>query len=108
MEITWNGWLTKPEWLANKKAIINPRNEDQECFKWAVIAASKCEEIDSHPERVSKLKRFEKDFDWSEIKFLVSVKDIRGFESKNRISINLLATEGKEIYICRKGGNMRE
>ena len=49
-----------PEWLANKKAIIIPRNKDQECFKWSVIAASRWEEIDSHPERISKLKRFEK------------------------------------------------
>ena len=53
------------------------------------------EEIDSHPERISKLKKFEKDFDWFGIKFPVSVKDIKGFESKNRISINLLAVEGK-------------
>ena len=37
--------------------------------------------------------------------FLVSVKDISKFEFRNRISINLLAIEGKQIYICRKGGN---
>ena len=51
------------------------------------------------------IKKFEKDFDWSGMKFPVSVKNIKGFESKNKISINLLAIEGKEIYICRKGGN---
>ena len=99
-----SSFVPLPEWLANKKAIINPRNENQECFKWAVIAASHWEQIDSHPERKSKLKRFEKDFDWSGIKFPVSVKDIKGFDTKNKMSINLLATEGKEIYICRKGG----
>ena len=93
------------EWLADKKAIINPQNQDQECFKWAVIAASKWEEIDSHPERTSKLKRFEKGFDWSGIKFPVTVKDIKGFEIKNRILINLLAIEDRDTYICRKGGN---
>ena len=37
--------------------------------------------------------------------FPVSFKDISKFEFRNQISINLLATEGKEIYICRKGGN---
>ena len=72
------------EWLA-KKAIINPKNEDQKCFKWAVIAALRWEEIGNNPERISKLKRFEKDFDWSGIKFPVSIKDIEGFEfSRNR------------------------
>ena len=29
-----------------KKAIINPKNSDMECFKWAVITAMKWEEID--------------------------------------------------------------
>ena len=43
-----SSYVPLPEWLANKKAIINPRNEDQECFKWSVIAALKWEEINSH------------------------------------------------------------
>ena len=90
--------------MDNKKATINRRNEDQECFKWAVIAASRWEEIGKNPQRVSILKKCEKDFDWSGIKFPVSVKDIKGFENKNRISINLLAIEDRDIYICRKGG----
>ena len=100
-----SSYLPLPNWLAHKKAIINPKNEDQECFKWAVIAASKWEEMNNSPERISKLKRFEKDFDWSGIGFPVSVKDISKFEFRNQISINLLAIEGKQIYICRKGGN---
>ena len=74
-------------------------------LKWAVIAALSWEEINNNPERISKLKRFEKDFDWSGIGFPVSVKDISKFEFRNQISINLSAIEGKQIYICRKGGN---
>ena len=27
------------EWFINDNAIINPQNSDNECFKWAVIAA---------------------------------------------------------------------
>ena len=100
-----SSYVPLPQWLAQKEAIINPQNEDQECFKWAVIAASRWEEIDSHLERVSKLRKFEVDYDWSGIKFPVSVKDIKKFEATNGISINLLATEGKEIYICRKREN---
>ena len=64
-----SSYLPLPNWLAPKKAIINPKNEDQECFKWAVITASRWEEINNNPERISKLKRFEKDFDWSGIGF---------------------------------------
>ena len=100
-----SSYLSLPGWLARKKAIINPKNEDQECFEWAVIAALRWEEINNNPERISKLKRFEKDFDWSGIGFPVSVKEIGKFEFRNQISINLLVIEGKQIYICRKGGN---
>ena len=40
-----SSYLPLPEWLARKKAIINPKNANRECFKWAVIAASRWEEI---------------------------------------------------------------
>ena len=88
--------------MAHKKAIINPKNEDQDCFKWAVIAASRWEEINNNPERISKRKRFEKDLDWSGIGFPVSVKDITKFEFRNQISINLLAMEGKQSIFVGK------
>ena len=91
--------------MARKKAITNPKKEDQECFKWAIIAASRWEEIGNNPERISELARFEADFDWSGIGFLVSVQDIKKFELKNRVSTSLLAIENRQIYICRKGGN---
>ena len=34
-----NSYLPLPDWLVRKKAIINPHNNNEECFKWAVIAA---------------------------------------------------------------------
>ena len=97
-----SSYIPLPEWLAKKGAIINPKNSNMECFKWAVIAAMKWKDIDNHPERISKLRRYEDEFDWSEIKFLASFSDINKFESKNEITINILAFEGNQIYICRK------
>ena len=47
-----------PKWISVKKAVINPKNEDEECFKWAVVAALHCEEISVNPERISKLRPF--------------------------------------------------
>ena len=38
-----SSYLLLPDWLARKKAIINPHNNDEECFKWAVIAAENAE-----------------------------------------------------------------
>ena len=100
-----SSYLPLPDWLACKKAIINPHNEDQKCFKWAVIAARRWEDIDRDPQRISKLKRFETDFNWTEVGFPVSFRDINGLESHNQISVNILAVDDKQIYICRKGRN---
>ena len=74
-----------------------------ECFKWAVIAAPKWRDIDNHPERISKLRRYEGEFDWDGMKFPASTRDIKRFESRNEITINILAFENKKVYICRKG-----
>ena len=98
-----SSYIPLPDWLTKKKAIINPRNSDMECFKWAVIAATKWEEIDRDCQRISKLRRYENDFDWDGIEFPVSFRDIKRFESGNEITINILAVEDKKVYICRKG-----
>ena len=60
-----SSYVPLPDWLTKKKAIINPKNSDMECFKWAVIAAMKWKEIDRDHQRVSKLKIYEGEFDWS-------------------------------------------
>ena len=86
-----NSYLPLPNWIARKKAIINPQNDDEECFKWAVIAASKWMDIKFNPECVSNLRKFIDNNDWSGLEFPVSIKDISMFEIKNNISINVLA-----------------
>ena len=63
------------------------------------------EEIGRDPQRISKLKRFESDFNWTGIGFPVSFRDIKKFESRNQISVNILVEENKQTYICRKRGN---
>ena len=98
-----SSYIPLPDWLMKKKAIINPKNSDMECFKWAVIAAMKWEEIDRDQPRVSKLKRYEKEFDWSGLEFPVSFRDKNKFERNNEIGVNILAVENKRIYICRIG-----
>ena len=96
-----SSYIPLPDWLAKKKAIINPKNSDLECFKWAVIAAMRWEVIDRDHQRISKLRRYEDDFDWDGIKFPASIRDIKRFESRNEITINILALEDKKVYICR-------
>ena len=51
--------LPLPQFIEAKRTIINPQNQDNECFKWAVLAALHNPEIKCNPERISKLRKFE-------------------------------------------------
>ena len=45
-----SSYIPLPKQIADKKAIINPKNEnDEECFKWAVIASLHHEDIEKDP-----------------------------------------------------------
>ena len=48
-------------------------------------------------------RKFKDNYDWSGLEFPVSIKDIGKFENRNNISVNVLAVEGRDIYIHRKG-----
>ena len=46
-----NSWIPLPEKIAKKKAIVNMKNEDNECFKWCVTRA--LNPVKNHPERIT-------------------------------------------------------
>ena len=102
--IRGSSYLPLPDWLATKKAIVNPHNDDEECFKWSVITAENAGMKD--PQCISNLRKFMDNYDWSGLEFPVSIKDIGKFETRNNISVNVLAVEGRDIYIHRKGQRM--
>ena len=49
-------YIDSPKWLKNKKSTINPKNNDYKCFQYAVTLALNLDNIDNHPERISKIK----------------------------------------------------
>ena len=97
-------YLPLPDYIAKRKAAINPQNGDEEFFKWAIITADKWMNIDYHPERVSNLREFTDNYDLSDLEFPVSIKDTGKFEIKNNASVSVLGLEGKDIYILKRGG----
>ena len=70
-------YLPLPEFIQRKKAVINPQNEDSECFKWAVIASLHNSEIKRDPQRITNLKVFENDYDWSNLSFQLHLRKLR-------------------------------
>ena len=94
-----SSYLPLSNFIMNRKAVINPHNEDEECFKWAIIAAENVGMKD--PQRVSNLRKFADNYDWSGLELPVLLKQIGKFEAKNNISVNVLGLEGEDIYIHR-------
>ena len=100
-----SSYIDLPEWIQNKKAVINPQNKDEECFKWTVTAALNHEDIKDHPERISLLRPYEKQYNWKGLEFPVSIKKIDKFEKNNPgIAVNVLFSKKKNqnIYTVRR------
>ena len=83
-------YIDSPKWLKNKKSTINPKNNDYKCFQYAVTLALNINRIDSHPERISKIKPFIEKYNWKDIDFPSTSKDWKKFELNNEIALNIL------------------
>ena len=86
-------YIDSPEWTKNKKekSEINPENNDNRCFQYALTVALNHEQIKSHPERISKIKPFIDQYNWKEIDFPSHSKDWKKFKQNNKtIALNIL------------------
>ena len=86
-----SSYIESPEWLHNKGVTINPKNtKDNNCFQYAITAALNYQNIDHHPERISKLKPFINNYNWKDIEFPSHSKDWRKFKCNNKtIALNI-------------------
>ena len=98
-----SSYLLLPDSLSKKNALINQNNEeDEECFKWAVIASLHHEEIKTKVQRISKLKKFESRHNWERLEYQVAINKIDKFKKGNpEIVVNILSKDNG-IYICRR------
>ena len=68
-------YIESSEWLRNKKAPINPKNKDNECFKYAMIAVLNHKQIKNHPKIIPNLKPSIDRYKWKGIEFSSHSKD---------------------------------
>ena len=80
--------LYSSECLRSKKESIT--NGDN-CFQNALNDALNYQTIETHPERISKLKPYINKYNWKDIKFLSDKDDWKKFEQNNKdIALNIL------------------
>ena len=62
-------YIDSPKWLKDKNATANSKNNDDDCFQYAIIAALNHKQIKSHPGKISNLKLFINQYNWKEADF---------------------------------------
>ena len=97
-------YIDSPKWLKDKKSTINPKNNDYECFQYAVTLALNLDKINNHPERISKTEPFIEEYNWKDIDFPSTSKEWKKFESNNEVALNILYVphNTKKIEIAYK------
>ena len=78
-------YIESPEWLKSKKCTINPQNKnDNKYFQYSTTVALNHEKINNHPEKISKVRPFTDEYNWTEIDFPSNQKDWKKFECFNK------------------------
>ena len=68
-------YIDSPSWLKHKGATLNPKNKDNECFKYAITVALNHKRIKNDPQRISKIKSFIDQYKCKGIEFPSHSKD---------------------------------
>ena len=95
-------YIDSRKWLKDKKSTINPKNNDDKCFQYAVTLALNLDNIDNHPERISKIKPFINQYNWKDIDFPPTNKYWRKLELNNDIA---LPHNAKKIQLAYRSKN---
>ena len=100
-------YIDSPKWLKDKKSTINPKNNDDKCFQYAVTLALNIDRIKKDPQRISKIKPFIDQCNWKDIEFPSNGKDWRKFELNNKVAVNILYIphNTKKIQLAYKSKN---
>ncbi len=102
--LSGSGYSKLPPFVAKKKTVINMKNEDDQCFKWAVTRA--LNPIGKNPDRITKeLREQVEKYDWEGITFPTKVKDIKVWEKNNNVNIHVFGydEDEKKTYTIRIG-----
>ncbi|CAH3144720.1 unnamed protein product, partial [Porites evermanni] len=76
-----SSYIKLPQWISNKKAIVNIQNKDEKCFLWCVLRYLHPKE--DHEEKLKDLEKYENELITKGITFPMKLKDISKFEKLN-------------------------
>jgi hypothetical protein len=87
---TGEKYVDLPDNVKNKKACINVKNKDNQCFKWAVLSA--LHPPKDHVDRIKNYEKYKDELIFTGIDFPFVYKDAKKFENQNtNIAIYIFA-----------------
>ena len=85
--LTGSSYMELPKYLKKKEAIINVRNQDNECLKWALLSAR--HPVKKNAQRVNKYITHQDELNFTGIEFPTPLNQIPNVEHQNNLSINV-------------------
>ena len=76
-----SSYIPLPDWITNKKAIVNIENKDEKCFLWCILRY--LYPRDKNDNRLTDLKKYEFSLNTKGIDFPMKLKHISKFEKLN-------------------------
>ena len=76
-------YIDSPDWIKNKIATINPKNEDDKYFQYATTVTLNQEEIKRDPQRISKTKSFVNKYNQKGVSYPSKIDYWKTFEKNN-------------------------
>ena len=88
---------------ANLYNVLSLKSNDEQRFKWAVIAALHHKVIAKNPHSLSKLQNYEGKYKWQGLEVPLVIKEIGKFQKKNAvIEANVLFNDKESIYTAHR------
>ena len=82
-----SSYFDLPDYLKNKKAIVNVKNDDNECLKWALLSCKY--PVEKNAQRVTKYVAHEGELNFTGIDFPTPLSQIPKVEHLNNLAINV-------------------
>lgn len=104
--IRGSSFIALPAKYQGLRCFINVINEDNQCFKYSVLAAIHGSKLQCNKDISEKYKNYEKKYKWDMLTFPVDATDyksINEFELQNHLNINIyyidVDKDNKEVFI---------
>ena len=104
-----NTFVETPICIKSKKAVLNPKSNDNKSFQYSITLSLYHKEIDNKYNRITKIKPYINNFNWNNDNLPPTKQDYENFEINNdKIALNIYQLNNEEISQLYKSNHNRE